>query len=451
MTVTTNPAPTASGATPVPPAGCEASASDGVDFAALLGQFLDVLTLAGVSEAQCAAVQSDATSTKRDDESIAEEGDATTGFDSDDTRGKAKAEDPKERTPESAASPSWAWSVQQVVVADTTPLPPCLTFTLGLNPRAADDGQGNAQTGEQAASQLFLSPQTSPVDVPSQAPSRAENSDSFTLAFAALLEPRDRHSDGKAGQHSRSDQSPGAQQQSQPRVPVMPEASGPTSPSVANAAAAFRKADAPARITSRPETKGDESKADPTARTLHSQQSHPVVAPVAAAVSRGESTGPQADAPPGQPASALPPEVAKDTLTTPPPAPGSISLSVGDGGPDRVEVRVQERQGAVQVAVRSSDPELSAALRGDLNDLVSRLENRGYKTETWAPSETAPVRSSQQSASTDNHSNTRQGNSPGGDEPGRQQQGDGRRGHREQRPRWLEEFETSRSQKGRGK
>jgi hypothetical protein len=129
-----------------------------------------------------------------------------------------------------------------------------------------------------------------------------------------------------------------------------------------------------------------------------------------------------------------------------PAAPSGLSLSLGQPGGERVEIRIQERQGGVQVAVRSADPGLNSSLRGELSTLVSRLESRGYAAETWAPAETvnAHARTSsggfsepQQQSGEGQHSGGGGGHS-NDSSPGREG-----RGRQDQRPRWLEEWEFS--------
>ena len=66
------------------------------------------------------------------------------------------------------------------------------------------------------------------------------------------------------------------------------------------------------------------------------------------------------------------------------PAPREISLHVGSGG-HRVDLRIIDRGGAVHVAVRTPDSNLSNALRQDLPELSSRLERSGFRTEAWHP------------------------------------------------------------------
>lgn len=118
--------------------------------------------------------------------------------------------------------------------------------------------------------------------------------------------------------------------------------------------------------------------------------------------------------------------------------------------PEPVEVRVLERAGQVHVAVRSSDPQLNRSLGEGLGELVTKLENRGYATETWRPQGSgaaqtslaatadAPVQQMQSSAGRESFQEPGRGHHGGaGDESSRQQ----RRGQDEARPQWLEMLE----------
>jgi hypothetical protein len=68
----------------------------------------------------------------------------------------------------------------------------------------------------------------------------------------------------------------------------------------------------------------------------------------------------------------------------PPAAARNIQLDV-NGGNGRVEVRLTERGGEVEVAVRTPDARLAGALREDLPALSSRLAESGFRAETWHP------------------------------------------------------------------
>jgi hypothetical protein len=59
-------------------------------------------------------------------------------------------------------------------------------------------------------------------------------------------------------------------------------------------------------------------------------------------------------------------------------------------GEQRVDVRLTERNGDIQVAVRTPDSQLAGSLREDLPLLSSRLEQAGFRAETWHPGASAP-------------------------------------------------------------
>jgi hypothetical protein len=54
-------------------------------------------------------------------------------------------------------------------------------------------------------------------------------------------------------------------------------------------------------------------------------------------------------------------------------------------GEQRVDVRLTEHGGEVRVAVRTPDPQLAGSLRDDLPQLSTRLEQTGFRAETWHP------------------------------------------------------------------
>jgi hypothetical protein len=57
-----------------------------------------------------------------------------------------------------------------------------------------------------------------------------------------------------------------------------------------------------------------------------------------------------------------------------------MHFSVDEG---RVQVHVAERAGEVRVAVHTPDANLAGALREELPQLTSRLEQSGFHAETW--------------------------------------------------------------------
>jgi hypothetical protein len=61
-----------------------------------------------------------------------------------------------------------------------------------------------------------------------------------------------------------------------------------------------------------------------------------------------------------------------------------ISFRLGADS-SQVDVQVAQRAGKIQVAVRTADPELAKSLQTNLGEVVGRLEDKGFRTETWTP------------------------------------------------------------------
>jgi hypothetical protein len=132
---------------------------------------------------------------------------------------------------------------------------------------------------------------------------------------------------------------------------------------------------------------------------------------------------------------------AEPKLETPKTSPAhEIKLEVA-GADSRVEIRLSERAGDVQVAVRTTDTNLADSLRDNLPALSSRLADSGLKTDTWHPSSTAgevlrhTTESAAGNASQDADPQSRQ-------QAGEQQSGDGR-----QRPKGSQQT-PSQKEKG---
>jgi len=79
----------------------------------------------------------------------------------------------------------------------------------------------------------------------------------------------------------------------------------------------------------------------------------------------------------------LPPEA-------PQPASPARDIRLQVNGEQRVDVRLTERAGEVQVAVRTQDPRLTGALRDELPALSARLEQSGFRAEAWHPDTQKP-------------------------------------------------------------
>lgn len=68
-----------------------------------------------------------------------------------------------------------------------------------------------------------------------------------------------------------------------------------------------------------------------------------------------------------------------------------IHLRVQDAGTKSAELRVTERAGELHVTVRSNDTGLTQTLRGNLPDLMNRLEQTGWQTKVSSPDGSASV------------------------------------------------------------
>lgn len=116
-----------------------------------------------------------------------------------------------------------------------------------------------------------------------------------------------------------------------------------------------------------------------------------------------------------------------------------LSIQLGQAAQERVELRVSESAGEVRLAVRAADPEVAHSIRQALPDLVSHLEQSGFRAEAWRPGGVvsgpggpAEVRP--------NPSEARGGNSQ--QQHGWSQQNRGQRDQNQgDRPKWVEELE----------
>jgi flagellar hook-length control protein FliK len=102
-----------------------------------------------------------------------------------------------------------------------------------------------------------------------------------------------------------------------------------------------------------------------------------------------------------------------------------IRLTLG-GGDQRVEVKLTDRGGELQVGVRTADGQLAGRLRENLPALTTRLAESGMRAETWHPG-----------ASTGSGSQDVKETSPAnsGDPSDPQPRQDGRKQDRENQPR----------------
>lgn len=144
------------------------------------------------------------------------------------------------------------------------------------------------------------------------------------------------------------------------------------------------------------------------------------------------------------PASA--PVAAGDSITTeqkvtPGMRPKDISVRVQSDEGQSVDIRIVQRGGGLQIAVKSADNDTTQGLRHGLSELANRLNDSGYHAETWRPGASAPTDSSagsggspqQHPSSSDSQSNS-----------GWSQQNRGQRDNNQpNRPRWIQELESN--------
>jgi hypothetical protein len=124
-------------------------------------------------------------------------------------------------------------------------------------------------------------------------------------------------------------------------------------------------------------------------------------------------------------------------------APSSSSRDFTVRIPDATErgtnVRFVERGSEVHVSVRTGDGELAQMLRSGLSDLSSRLQHGGIQAEMWRPGSNSSHSDSQsapQNQSSDPKDSGGRRNNSGAQRDGQDQPS-------ENKPRWVEELETS--------
>jgi hypothetical protein len=131
------------------------------------------------------------------------------------------------------------------------------------------------------------------------------------------------------------------------------------------------------------------------------------LAPAAVSPDAGAAASPSASRSHGAATASASPEAARaaELASAPKPAAGGVAreihLELRDADA-RVNVRLVERAGGVQVDVRTPDSRLAASLRDDLPTLAARLEQTGLRTESWhdAPAATAERMRTAEAAST---------------------------------------------------
>jgi hypothetical protein len=139
-----------------------------------------------------------------------------------------------------------------------------------------------------------------------------------------------------------------------------------------------------------------------------------------------------------------------ESATKPAAAPlKDISMQVTQSGEEKVEIRVVQQSGEVHVAVRTGDADLTHGLRQGLTELVGKLEDNGYRADTWRPTASTTATAS---LSQSQDSQSASGQSHYGDSSNRQNGSQQNGGQQNQnafnRPRWVEALESSATGEG---
>jgi hypothetical protein len=184
-------------------------------------------------------------------------------------------------------------------------------------------------------------------------------------------------------------------------VPLPPQDVAPLSGLPGTEPAAKPESDAPpspvpgqphAEISTRPVSKNEEPervrKTADLAPAAVLKTTNPELQPVDIPQDRSQPAEKTAAPETGQP----PVRAESQPLPEPAPAAGAardIQFQVNQGG-QRVDVRLTERSGEVHVSVRTPDAQLAGTLREDLPALSAKLEQSGFRAETWRPGMSTP-------------------------------------------------------------
>ena len=148
-------------------------------------------------------------------------------------------------------------------------------------------------------------------------------------------------------------------------------------------------------------------------------------------------------APPSQPATQVEMPPAQDEpakLTTPL---KDVTFQMTQSS-EKVEIRIVQEAGEVRVAVRAGDTDLVHGLRQDLSDLSGKLQQGGYHADTWRPGAATEAMSSGNDPRKGSGDSGNGQPQSGGSQHDRGQQNQ----NRFNRPRWVEEMESTQKTQG---
>jgi len=209
-----------------------------------------------------------------------------------------------------------------------------------------------------------------------------------------------------------------------PAEPPAAAAAPQATASVAQAAPASSRHDDSSRHPSqeRPqESPSAAQRTDTSAELAQTKFDVNAIAPPVASITSSAHAASRSEAPAGAESAPEP--------STPQPAAASTAHDIKlelNGGGQRVEVRLTERDGDIHVAVRTPDARLSDALREDLPALTAKLEQSGLRADAWQPGSAAGERRAVEaetgSASRDSQEHSGQNSQQKQDNPQQQQQ-----------------------------
>jgi hypothetical protein len=142
---------------------------------------------------------------------------------------------------------------------------------------------------------------------------------------------------------------------------------------------------------------------------------------------------------PGAPATLDNP--AADQQTRPAGLMKDISVRVENSQGQNVDVRIVQRAGDLQIAVKSANLDTTQSLRNGLSELTNRLNASGYQAETWKPGLQAAASSESSSGSGNSSDQPPSGDSQSNSSWSQQNQGQ-RDNNPSNRPRWISELES---------
>ena len=312
---------------------------------------------------------------------------------------------------------------KSVPVAVTTPSSPVAPLTLLLGVLPAGNESDDAETSGNGSGLQGAADQAQP-----------EVSDGLTSAPAAQGAPADLSFalklDAKANPDAGGNENNGgqsAQGQTPPRIEAPVNSTAETSGTAKEARRADLEEDAPA-----PGPRNDAISR--LAAFQATEKSAPADPEPAAQQPRVDTTKALETA-------AVQSTAAADHASKPAGPLKDLSIQVGQTQNDKVELRLVERSGEVQVAVRATNPDVAQGLRQGLPDLVDRLEQNGYRAEAWRPGTTTtavqgtgetrqrPMQFQQDQSQPQSQS--------GGQQQSRQQN----RQNQSYRPQWVQELE----------